>query len=140
MKRDFEVLVAVGGFAVTSLIFIVLVFAFPHESKPTDNGRKEWPQRCLMCGREYIVTPVKNPNEVIPPTVEWCFDDGQICSVGFEMIMDQAEFGPSQERERQWLNHCLECQGCRCAGFKPDQWKKVVESIERVRHEQNQER
>jgi hypothetical protein len=95
--------------------------------------RKEWPQKCEMCGAEWIVMPVDNPNETVPPTVEWCFHDGSYCADGFAMIVEQGKTVESSELERRWLNHCLSCKGCRCAAFKPDEWRKITDAIKKVR-------
>lgn len=98
--------------------------------------RKEWPQKCEMCGSQWWITPVDNPDEVVPPTVEWCVDDGAYCLEGFALIVEQHKKGESQELERRWLNHCLSCRGCRCAAFDPDEWKKITDAIKRVRENQ----
>jgi len=90
-------------------------------------------QKCDMCGAQWWITPVENPDEVVPPTVEWCFHDGAYCKDGFAMIMEQHEKGESQELERRWLNHCLSCKGCRCAAFEPEEWRKITDAIEKVR-------
>jgi len=100
------------------------------EPKPQ---RTEWSQKCDMCGAQWWITPVENPDEVVPPTVEWCFHDGAYCEDGFAMIMEQHGKGESQELKRRWLNHCLACKGCRCAAFDPDEWRKVTDAIEKVR-------
>ena len=85
---------------------------------------REWPQTCLMCGATYTVTPVRDPNKKIPPTVEWCFNDGAYCDVGFELVMRQLDEVP--EIRRKLVNHCLECKGCRCAAFDPEDWKEAL--------------
>ena len=95
--------------------------------------RKEWSQKCDMCGAQWWITPVENPDEVVPPTVEWCFHDGAYCKDGFAMIMEQHEKGESPELERRWLNHCLSCKGCRYAAFEPDEWRKITDAIKKVR-------
>lgn len=94
--------------------------------------RKEWPQKCELCGAEWLVMP-NDPSEVVPPTVEWCFHDGSYCQEGFSMIVQQAKNGKSDESERQWFNHCLTCKGCRCAAFEPDEWQKITDAINKVR-------
>jgi hypothetical protein len=97
--------------------------------------RKEWPQKCEMCGAEWLVVPVENPDEVIPPTVEWCFNDGHYCEVGFQLILKKNHVLVAElnDIERQFLNHCLSCQGCRCAAFKPHEWRKITDAIKKVR-------
>ena len=102
------------------------------EPKPQ---RKEWPQTCEMCGAEWLVTP-NNATETVPPTVEWCFYDGQYCETGFTMIVEQQKNGQSDNLERRWLNHCLACKGCRCAAFNPDEWRKITDAIKKVRANQ----
>ena len=98
----------------------------------TPEPSKEWPQTCEMCGAEWLVTP-NDPSEQVPPTIEWCFHDGDFCQVGFAMIQEQATDGQPDELERRFLNHCLSCQGCRCAAFDPDEWRKITDAIKRVR-------
>ncbi len=116
-------------FTVLSFIAVLIGCGATDETKP-ESQTKEWSQKCDMCGTQWVVTPVGNPDEVVPPTVEWCFRDGVYCEEGFAMIMDQHKKGGSQELERRWLNHCLSCKGCRCAAFEPDEWRKITDSIE----------
>lgn len=118
---------------VTALVLSSIIWGC--ESKVTDHKavRREWPQKCDMCGATYTVTPVRNPDEKIPPTVAWCFNDGAYCDVGLGMMIDAHKNGETPERERQWLNHCLACKGCRCAAFDPDEWRKVTDVIKSVR-------
>ena len=85
-----------------------------------------------MCGSKWLVTPL-DPNCEVPPTVDWCFHDGSYCEVGFGMILDASKNGETPERMRQWLNHCLECQGCRCAAFSPEEWTEITDGIAEVR-------
>ncbi len=49
------------------------------------------------------------------------------------MIVEQSKNGVSQELERRWLNHCLNCKCCRCAAFEPDEWRKITDAIKKVR-------
>ena len=99
---------------------------------PAKPARQEWPQKCEMCGAEWRVTP-DDPNEAVPPTVEWCFHDGSYCDVGLDMMIDAGKNGKTSERERQWLNHCLACKGCRCAAFDPDEWRKIIDAIKKIK-------
>lgn len=94
--------------------------------------RKQWPQKCEMCGAEWIVVP-NDPSEPVPPTVEWCFNDGSYCEEGFEIILDQLKNGRSEELDRRWLNHCLKCKSCRCAAFTPEKWHKITDAIKAMR-------
>lgn len=57
------------------LIIILAVLALG--CSPADKPRqRDWPQTCLMCG-----ATVRNPDEKIPPTVEWCFNDSALHSI-----------------------------------------------------------
>lgn len=87
--------------------------------------RREWPQKCEMCGSTWLVTP-DDPRKKVPPTVEWCFKDGSYCEVGLQMIIDQTS-GDISVKEQQWVDHCLTCSGCRCASFDPDEWKIAID-------------
>ncbi len=42
---------------------------------------KDWPQRCELCGSQWLVTP-HDPSDRVEPTVEWCFNDGAYCEEG----------------------------------------------------------
>lgn len=84
-------------------------------------------QTCDMCGSEWLVTP-KDPTKKVPPTVEWCFNDGQYCLDGLAMIIDSQK-GLTDDLELKFLNHCIECPGCRCAAFTPEKWHMVIDWI-----------
>lgn len=127
MKRRYVVLPLIALF-----IGCVPLDNVKPEPKPQ---RKEWPQTCEMCGAKWLVTP-NDPGETVPPTVEWCFHDGQYCEIGFAMIVEQQKNGQSDNLERRWLNHCLSCKGCRCAAFDPDEWRKIADEIKKVRANQ----
>lgn len=95
--------------------------------------QKEWPQTCEMCGSEWLVSHVDSSSEPVPATVEWCFNDGQYCETGLEMIIAVSKHGKSDLSEQQWLEHCVKCSGCRCAAFSPKKWKEVTATSESVR-------
>jgi hypothetical protein len=105
----------------------------PPEEKPS-NQRKEWPQKCEMCGAKWLVTPVERPDEAVPPTVEWCFYDGSYCEVGFQLILKANHVLASELRsvEREFLNHCLSCRGCRRAVFSPQEWREFTDAIKSI--------
>lgn len=116
------------------LSLTLLIGCFPSEAVKTDpKPQQEWqPQKCEMCGSEWVVMP-NDPQEKVPPTVEWCFNDGSYCVEGFHMLTEQVENGMSPELERRWLKHCMECRGCRCAAFDPEEWQKIADMIRKVR-------
>lgn len=107
-------------------VFALIIGCMPDgDARPGQKPqRKEWPQVCEMCGTEWMVIP-NDPDEAVPPTVEWCFHDGQYCEVGFAMMIEKAKDGESADLERRLINHCLTCKGCRCAAFSPEEWRKV---------------
>lgn len=115
-------------------IIVIITMALGCESVgPVDKPvRREWPQKCEMCGASWLVTPSKL-GETVPPTVEWCFNDGSYCDIGLDMIIDAGKNGETPEGKRKWLNHCIGCKGCRCAAFDPDEWRKVTDAIKKVR-------
>ena len=106
------------------ILIITLIGCTPvNNTKP-----KEWPQKCQTCGTEWLITP-NNPNETIPPTIEWCFHDGKYCETGLTIIIKQSKNKQSNELNNQFINHCLECKGCRYAAFNPEEWKKITNTI-----------
>jgi len=117
------------------IIAVILLFTGCQKTdppKPTAPERREYPQTCEMCGAKWLVTP-NNPNDTVSPTIEWCFHDGHYCEIGFAMILDAEKNGQTNEKNRQWLNHCLTCQGCRCAAYDPAEWKKITGIIKELR-------
>ena len=114
-------------------VFVVLLTGCK-SVEPTKPQPTEWPQTCEMCGAEWLVTPIENPDEQVPPTVEWCFHDGAYCGEGLDMIIKSETEGGSEDLERQFLNHCLSCKGCRCAAFSPDEWNKIIETIKQIQN------
>ena len=116
------------------LIILLSLFVGCYTSDPTPKKavqRKEWPQKCEMCGSEWLVTP-NNPNEIVPSTVEWCFNDGNYCETGFQLILKRNHvlLFELKDVELEFLNHCLNCKGCRCAAFDPDEWHKITDKLE----------
>lgn len=108
-----------------SLFILSLSVLFGCKENPKSvRDRVQWPQTCEMCGAEWLVTPM-DPNKAVPRTVEWCFRDGRYCEEGFDILMEQIEQGDSEELNGRWLRHCLECKGCRCAAFKPEEWNRI---------------
>lgn len=99
--------------------------------KPSVAGVKEWPQRCEMCGAEWLVVPVASTDEV-PPTVEWCYLDGMYCDVGIGIVAEEAKHGKTRELEKRFLSHCLECKGCRYSAFEPDEWHAIMVAIKNI--------
>lgn len=87
-----------------------------------------------MCGSEWVITP-SDPNKEVPPTVRWCFNDGAYCGEGLTMIIEAANGGQSAENNREFLTHCLECRGCRCAAFDPDDWDRLILELKKREHE-----
>lgn len=86
-------------------------------------------QKCEMCGREFTTASIHN--DVLPPTIEWCFYDGKICEQGLEIVIDglKAEAAGDDDlvkKEKYHLYlHCTECVGCRCAHYRPREWKQL---------------
>ena len=134
IHAEARIFMLVALFAGTAL-FVSYLFAISAKSigddthNEKDSQQKNYRQACDMCGSEWIVTP-SDRNEKLPATVEWCFNDGGYCEVGFEMILDAENEGETKDRERRWLNHCMVCSGCRCAAFSPEEWRKITEAIE----------
>lgn len=85
---------------------------------------KDHRQECQMCGAIWFITP-DDPSEVIPPTVEWCFHDGTYCQVGLKLLIEQQRNDETQEPSERMIEHCRECQGCRCATFTPSEWAEI---------------
>lgn len=109
--------------------FVASLYIVPQKKvAPEKSPLVEWPQTCDMCGSEWLVTPYKNPDERMPPTVEWCFNDGAYCEEGLELIIN-SEGTSGDESERLFLNHCLTCQGCRRAAFSPKRWHAIIDGI-----------
>ena len=75
-------------------------------------------------------------NKTIPKTTEWCFNDGAYCEAGFEIMVNGFKPEDKGKYELDFLNHCLVCQGCRCASFKPKEWHEIVNKIEQIRKNQ----
>lgn len=86
------------------------------------SGRKSWPVTCEMCGHGWQVIP-NNPEEVVPPTIEWCFDDGGYCQNGVDLLIEATDSHSDKSPEaKAFFSHCKICVGCKCAAFTPDRW------------------
>lgn len=110
---------------VALIVLLVGCTSYKPEAKPP----REYPQKCEMCGSEWMITPVRNPDEVIPPTVEWCFNDGRYCSFGLDMVIEANADGDSDDLNKRFIRHCLECQGCRCASYSPSEWRHILKVL-----------
>lgn len=99
----------------TAIYFLLLMLSLGcNQSKTIYN------QRCLMCGAEWTIEPLDGKS--VPPTIEWCFHDGKLCEVGFELVKEQLKNGESEGLEKRLIDHCRVCAGCRCASFTPEEW------------------
>lgn len=118
----------------TCLLLIIISIPFlikTNEELPQQ--KNEWvTQTCQMCGLKWEVLSLDN-NKTIPKTVEWCFKDGVYCEAGFEIMVNGFKSEDKGKYELDFLNHCLVCQGCRCASFKPKEWHEIVNKIEQIR-------
>jgi hypothetical protein len=121
--------VAVICLCVGMYVWLSHVSGLRGKSLQNETGNQYYPQTCDMCGAKWKVMPL-DPNAKIPPTVEWCFRDGNMCGDGFEILIETEKTGETPELKQKWLRHCLSCKGCRCAFFKPDEWHKITDSIE----------
>lgn len=94
---------------------------------------KEWPQKCELCGAEWTITPL-DPNEVVPPTIAWCFNDGSYCDEGLVLMLKENHVLLDEllETKREFLRHCIKCKGCRYAAFDPDEWRKVTDAAQAI--------
>ena len=117
------------------LIVALCVGCTSVEQAPEKPKPREWPQTCEMCGATLTVTPVRNPDEKIPPTVEWCFNDGAYCDEGLGLMLkaNHVMLDDLLATKREFLKHCMKCKGCRCASFDPDDWKKITDGIIAIR-------
>ena len=123
----------VGTFVLSMLMWASLILAaiFFGEVKVNVEERpkgRAYEQVCKTCGTVWIVTPKEGAEE--NPVVEWCFNDGEFCEEGFEMITRDGE---NTGAELEFLNHCLKCKGCRQAAFQPEDWKKITDGIKKIR-------
>lgn len=84
---------------------------------------------CLHCGADYTrVSPQPGPS-----TTEWCINDGQICQVGLDLIVEGAYLVntdgtvkdplAAENLEKRVKKHCEECEGCKMAFFTPETWE-----------------
>ncbi len=103
-----------------ALLLCIVLFG----CSPKVDKRIEHLQTCEMCGSEWLVS---SADQNVPSTVEWCFNDGQYCREGLDIITKSLEDGVD---DKIWINHCLKCRGCRYASFNPDQWHKLMDSLE----------
>lgn len=109
------------------LCFVMIATSIIVDIKKESNEPKWYPQRCEMCGAEYDVMPVHGGE--VPPTVKWCFRDGAYCEKGIDFIVKNGE-GEDESLNKEFVEHCFECVGCRCAAFKPQQWEKIKKGVE----------
>ncbi len=112
------------------LVILLTSCKAPSTLKPL---RPEILQTCQTCNTKWLVTPI-NPNTVIPPTIEWCYLDGNYCEIGFEMIKEAIRNNEDLDNNHNWLNHCLKCSNCRMAYFSPKEWKEVIDNIKEIRN------
>lgn len=106
--------------ALSGILFVVLCMADGQQE-----AERKWQTIiCEMCGTKWNVLPNK-PGVIVEPTVEWCHNDGNFCAEGFELL--QKSLGGANV-DAEWLEHCKQCTGCRCAVFKPEEWHDLIES------------
>lgn len=101
-----------------------------------DRGTIEYNQTCEMCGTKWSVTS-RDPTKEIPKTIEWCFYDGVLCVDGLVMLSKAPQNSTPPKLQRDFLNHCLECEGCRHAAFSPKKWNKIIDTIKQIREKAN---
>lgn len=80
-------------------------------------------ETCLKCGTTYDVMS----REPVPEhsTIDWCFNDGNLCEVGFELIKEQLRDGESEALNHKVFEHCKVCEGCRYASYTPEKWRSA---------------
>lgn len=84
-------------------------------------------QTCEECGEKWEVLS-KSP---VPPTVEWCFYDGNYCQEGIKIMAEviRNEIPEVEKKlEIKFIEHCKTCKGCKFATFTPKSWKEAIDS------------
>lgn len=104
--------------------FVVLLERLtpPPAKEPT--RLRNYPQKCLKCGNDWIIMPV-DPLREVPPTTEWCFADGNFCKEGIRMAF--SEWPSEKAFDDAAIAHARECEGCRMVWFTPESWKKATQ-------------
>lgn len=124
--------VLVLGGAVLLLVTVAAVLsarrpAHVHQEEPTVTP-KSYIQVCQTCGEEWEVTPLR-PDQEVRPTVEWCLHDGAFCEQGFNLYVRSE----GNLIDRDFLNHSLQCRGCRYAAYSPEKWNYIMSKLNEVR-------
>jgi hypothetical protein len=115
------------------ILLLALLFPSCTAPSPSKPPFPEILQTCQMCGAEWLITPY-NSNTVISPTIEWCYFDGNYCETGFDIIKEAIKNNEELDDNCAWINHCLQCPGCRMVHFNPTEWSQIITTIKTIRH------
>lgn len=107
------------------VVAMLLIGCSKIDNRPSQKGMQWFPQTCLKCGSTFDVCPV-DPAKAVPRTVEWCFNDGAYCETGLELLQPHLIGEESSDSNNRFIDHCKTCDGCKCAAFEPEDWRRLI--------------